>query len=68
MHVQYSADIEKYQTKPPVKAFDLRTQAQFHGRNQSHITYICCQRFVCPHFGFANFRFFKLFFIWFLVG
>lgn len=44
MHVQYSVDIEKYQTKPPVKSFDLYTKTYTHGRNQSHISYLSCQR------------------------
>lgn len=44
MSVQYNVDIEKYQTKPPVRAFDLYTTALFHGRNQSHINYVSCAR------------------------
>ncbi|XP_032681825.1 CD109 antigen [Odontomachus brunneus] len=44
MSVQYNVDIQKFQTKPPVKAFDLVTRANFHGRNQSHISYISCQK------------------------
>ncbi|KYN20816.1 PREDICTED: CD109 antigen [Trachymyrmex cornetzi] len=44
MHVQYNVDIKKFQTEPPIKAFDLITRANFHGRNQSHISYLCCQR------------------------
>lgn len=44
MSVQYNVDIEKFQTMPPIKAFDLDTKAYFHGRNQSHITYVSCQR------------------------
>ncbi|KAK6643489.1 hypothetical protein RUM43_004996 [Polyplax serrata] len=44
MTVQYNVDIAKFQTQPPVRSFDLRTRANFHGRNQSHITYRCCQR------------------------
>lgn len=44
MSVQYNVDIEKFQTQPPVRAFDLYTRAEFHGRNQSHISYISCQR------------------------
>lgn len=43
MHVQYNVDIKRFQTKPPVPAFEMRTYAQFHGRNQSHITYLNCQ-------------------------
>lgn len=46
MHVQYNVDIEKFQTKPPVPAFGLHTKAIFHGRNQSHISYIACQKLV----------------------
>lgn len=44
MSVQYNVDIQEYQTKPPAKSFDLFTKAIFHGRNQSHITYLSCQR------------------------
>ncbi|XP_020296653.1 CD109 antigen [Pseudomyrmex gracilis] len=44
MHVQYNVDIKRFQTEPPVKAFDLITRANFHGRNQSHISYLSCQR------------------------
>ncbi|XP_011495673.1 PREDICTED: CD109 antigen [Ceratosolen solmsi marchali] len=46
MHVQYNVDIKRFQTKPPVPAFDLITHANFHGRNQSHITYLSCQRWM----------------------
>lgn len=46
MSVQYNVDIKKFQTDPPVRAFDLYTRAHFHGRNQSHITYVSCQRYV----------------------
>lgn len=44
MHVQYNVDIKKFQTQPPIKSFDLVTRANFHGRNQSHISYLSCQR------------------------
>lgn len=44
MHVQYNVDIEKFQTKPPIPAFDLKPRLLFHGRNQSHISYVSCQR------------------------
>ncbi|XP_012233435.2 CD109 antigen [Linepithema humile] len=44
MHVQYNVDVKKFQTQPPVQAFDLYTRANFHGRNQSHISYLSCQR------------------------
>lgn len=44
MSVQYNVDIARFQTQPPVKAFHLVTKANFHGRNQSHITYNSCQR------------------------
>ncbi|XP_049816717.1 CD109 antigen isoform X1 [Schistocerca nitens] len=44
MSVQYNVDNPKFQIQPPVKAFSLRTRADFHGRNQSHITYTSCQR------------------------
>lgn len=46
MHVQYNVDNQKWQTAPPVRAFDLRTQTYFHGRNQSHISYLSCQRWI----------------------
>ncbi|XP_037909514.1 CD109 antigen [Hermetia illucens] len=46
MHVQYNVDIARFQTKPPVPAFDLYTRAVFHGRNQSHISYLSCQRWI----------------------
>lgn len=44
MSVQYNVDIAKFQTAPPVKAFDMWTRAYFYGRNHSHISYISCQR------------------------
>lgn len=44
MTVQYNVDIVKFQTQPPVRAFDIHTRANFHGRNQSHISYTSCQR------------------------
>ncbi|KAK4884325.1 hypothetical protein RN001_000596 [Aquatica leii] len=44
MHVQYNVDIAKFQTKPPVPAFDLWTRAEFYGKNHSHINYLSCQR------------------------
>uniref|UniRef100_A0A6B2E7M4 Putative alpha-macroglobulin n=1 Tax=Phlebotomus kandelakii TaxID=1109342 RepID=A0A6B2E7M4_9DIPT len=46
MHVQYNVDDKKYQTEPPVPSFDLNAHAVFHGRNQSHITYYACQRWI----------------------
>lgn len=46
MSVQYNVDLQRFQTAPPVRAFDLNTRVQFHGRNQSHITYKSCQRWV----------------------
>ncbi|XP_071875421.1 macroglobulin complement-related [Bombus fervidus] len=46
MSVQYNVDIAKFQTQPPVKSFDLVTRANFHGRNQSHISYLSCQRWI----------------------
>lgn len=45
MSVQYNVDIERFQTRPPVPAFDLWTKQYFYGRNQSHITYVSCQRY-----------------------
>jgi CD109 antigen len=45
MSVQYNVDMEKYQTKPPINAFDLHTKAIFHGRNQSHINFLSCARY-----------------------
>ncbi|CAG9820933.1 unnamed protein product [Phaedon cochleariae] len=44
MSVQYNVDVERFQTQPPVPAFDLWTKQYFYGRNQSHITYVTCQR------------------------
>lgn len=44
MHVQYNVDIDKFQTKPPIPSYELDTRALFHGRNQSHISYLACQR------------------------
>ncbi|KAF7387314.1 CD109 antigen-like [Vespula maculifrons] len=44
MSVQYNVDIKRFQTQPPVQAFDLITRANFHGKNQSHISYLSCQR------------------------
>lgn len=46
MSVDYNVDIAKFQTQPPVKSFALNTRANFHGRNQSHITYHSCQRWI----------------------
>lgn len=46
MSVQYNVDIQRFQTQPPVKAFDLVTKTQFYGRNHSHISFVCCQRYV----------------------
>ncbi|XP_055919076.1 CD109 antigen-like [Eupeodes corollae] len=46
MHVQYNVDNEKFQTKPPVPAFSLQTNAVFQGRNHSHISYECCQSWI----------------------
>nr|CAI5865848.1 unnamed protein product [Callosobruchus analis] len=43
MSVQYNVDVERFQTKPPVQAFDLVTKQYFSGRNHSHITYVSCQ-------------------------
>ena len=44
MHVQYNVDIAKFQTKPPVPAFDLWIRPYFFGRNMSHITFFSCQK------------------------
>lgn len=44
MSVQYNVDTPKFQTQPPIKAFDVNTKAFFYGRNHSHISYITCQR------------------------
>ncbi|VVC38101.1 Hypothetical protein CINCED_3A025405 [Cinara cedri] len=44
MSVQYNVDVAKFQTTPPERAFGLVTRADFHGRNQSHITYRSCQK------------------------
>ncbi|XP_034950028.1 CD109 antigen [Chelonus insularis] len=44
MSVQYNVDLPKFQTQPPVRAFDLNVKHHPYGRNQSHITYRSCQR------------------------
>lgn len=44
MSVQYNVDVARFQTKPPVPAFDLWVTADFYGRNHSHISYLSCQR------------------------
>ncbi|CAD6233371.1 GSCOCT00007160001.2-RA-CDS [Cotesia congregata] len=44
MSVQYNVDLKKFQTEPPVKAFDLVVRHNSYGRNQSHINYLSCQR------------------------
>lgn len=44
MHVQYNVDIARFQTKPPVSAFELWTRPHFSGRNMSHITFFSCQK------------------------
>ncbi|KAL4122063.1 hypothetical protein QTP88_014463 [Uroleucon formosanum] len=44
MSVQYNVDVAKFQTTPPEQAFGILTRADFHGRNQSHITYLSCQK------------------------
>ncbi|CAA9996892.1 unnamed protein product [Nesidiocoris tenuis] len=46
MTVQYNVDRARFQTQPPVPAFSLTTWATFHGRNQSHISYSCCQKWI----------------------
>ena len=46
MSVQYNVDIARFQTQPPVKAFDLWTRADYYGRNHSHISYLSCQRYL----------------------
>lgn len=46
MHVQYNVDVMRFQTKPPIPAFDLWTRPQFSGRNHSHITYLSCQKWI----------------------
>ncbi|XP_045471389.1 CD109 antigen [Harmonia axyridis] len=46
MSVQYNVDIARFQTPPPVPAFELRNRPVFSGRNQSHITYVTCQRWI----------------------
>ncbi|XP_069361628.1 CD109 antigen [Maniola hyperantus] len=42
MSVQYNVDIERFQTAPPARCFDLLASAHYHGRNQSHIRYQTC--------------------------
>ncbi|KAF7989441.1 hypothetical protein HCN44_008115 [Aphidius gifuensis] len=46
MTVQYNVDIKKFQTEPPVPSFDLVVRPNFYGRNQSHINYLSCQRWI----------------------
>jgi len=46
MSVQYNVDVAKFQTTPPEQAFGIITRADFHGRNQSHITYRSCQKYL----------------------
>ncbi|GLH02408.1 CD109 antigen [Gryllus bimaculatus] len=46
MSVQYNVDIARFQTEPPIRAFNLRTRANFHGRNHSHVTYKSCQSWI----------------------
>ncbi|CAG5055792.1 unnamed protein product [Parnassius apollo] len=42
LSVQYNVDVPRFQTPPPLRAFELRTQASFYGRNQSHVDYRSC--------------------------
>lgn len=43
MSVQYNVDIARFQTQPPVPAFDLLAQPlRYYGRNQSHIEFQSC--------------------------
>lgn len=44
MHVQYNVDIQRFQTQPPERSFDLTIHPYFYGRNQSHLEFISCQR------------------------
>ncbi|KAI4466576.1 macroglobulin / complement [Holotrichia oblita] len=44
LSIQYNVDIARFQTPPPLKAFDMWTRAFFYGRNHSHIAYTSCQR------------------------
>ncbi|XP_015109945.1 CD109 antigen [Diachasma alloeum] len=44
MTVQYNVDQPRFQTQPPVRAFDLVVKPDFVGRNKSHIVYKSCQR------------------------
>ncbi|KAL3286714.1 hypothetical protein HHI36_001209 [Cryptolaemus montrouzieri] len=46
MTVQYNVDIARFQTRPPVPAFELQSRPTFYGRNQSHINYVTCQRWI----------------------
>lgn len=46
MHVQYNVDIQRFQTQPPEKSFDLTIRPYFYGRNQSHLEFISCQRYL----------------------
>ncbi|KAL0820116.1 hypothetical protein ABMA28_006056 [Loxostege sticticalis] len=43
MSVQYNVDVARFQTDPPVRAFDLLHQPlRYYGRNQSHIEMQSC--------------------------
>ncbi|KAM3959264.1 macroglobulin complement-related [Aphomia sociella] len=43
MSVQYNVDIARFQTPPPVPAFELLAQPlRYYGRNQSHIEFQSC--------------------------
>ncbi|CAH0713091.1 unnamed protein product, partial [Brenthis ino] len=42
MSVQYNVDTPRFQTAPPLRAFDLLANAHYYGRNQSHIRYQTC--------------------------
>ena len=46
LSVQYNVDDEHYLTAPPLRAFDLVSWGNFYGRNQSHIEYISCAKWI----------------------
>ncbi|XP_023235311.1 CD109 antigen-like [Centruroides sculpturatus] len=43
---QYNVDWQHLQTPPPVKAFALNIRPYSHGRNNSHITFHSCQKWI----------------------
>ena len=46
LSLQYNVDVNRFVTPPPVKAFNLVPRLSFSGRNNSHITYDICQKWI----------------------